>query len=158
MNKPFRDQPFNARLGSMGDAAEAAFERWCDERGVGVVRFGLNRPPLRVGDLPPVIRYMPDYLTTAEFVECQGFGRDGLLKLKTEKRSALDHWNTLHSTALWAWDSRNKTGYRIPIPILHRAIDQDGRAVLGSFSDGKTYFQLDKSTLADVAEQVVRLS
>lgn len=128
----FADQSWQARFGRMGDEAEAVFEEVYPK---GYIRFGLNRPPIRVQDLPLKIRYMPDYLTSSELVECQGFGRDQVVKVKLEKWLALGMWNAEMPVRLFLWDSKNERYGYVTIDQLTRAINTHGE--LGEFKEGK---------------------
>ncbi len=87
-------QPFSERYSVMGDMAEMAYERVARSKGVKFVRYGLNRPPVKVGGLPLFVRFTPDYLTQANLVECKGFGGDSTLKIKVAQMKALREWNS----------------------------------------------------------------
>lgn len=139
----FKDLSFEQRMSKMGDAAEKVFEDTFDH---GWVRFGLNRPPLNVAALPLRIRYMPDYLTTKGFVECQGFGRDQLLKIKREKLDCLSYWNTLHPVDYFIWDSSKKRHKFMPLAQIVTMIDL-GLAGLDWFPEAKAYFSFKAGDL-----------
>lgn len=114
----FKNQGWSARFGAMGDQAEAQFEAWASSQGIGYVRFGLDRPPVHVPSLPVFIRYTPDYLTAKAFYEVQGFGRDQLLKVKTEKLNALDTWDTHHDVKLFTFDATNDRSWIVDLETL----------------------------------------
>ncbi len=73
----------------MGDEAEGMFEEvWPN----AWTRYGFNRPPCKMDKWSLRTRYTPDYMDRYGPIECQGFGRDRLLKIKNEKRLALNLW------------------------------------------------------------------
>lgn len=143
----FKDRPWSQRFDALGDRAEGQFERvTCDTW----IRWGLQRPPLKVSQLPARIRYAPDYLTSRAFVEAQGFGRDGELKVKIDKYNALHWWNDVHPVHLFVYDSHKKRNTRIALRELDRII-ADGGARLASFPEGKSYFAIDGESVFDAA-------
>lgn len=146
----FRDQPFVARMGAMGDAAEGKFEELCQATARPYVRFGLNRPPLNVGALPTRVRYSPDYLTSTGFVECQGFGRKQQVMLKVEKLGSLLWWNDLFPTSLFLSDSHKKRTVEVPILAVTKLIDS-GASTLDYFPEGKAFFSIPAQAVWDTA-------
>ena len=86
----FSDRSFNQRFYEMGDLAEGRFEDWSEHN---FVRYGLNRPPLAMWKLPPRVRYTPDYLTSHNLVEVQGFGKKQIIHMKPDKWEALLWWD-----------------------------------------------------------------
>lgn len=132
----FKDLPFEQRINKLGDAAEKAFEQTFDH---GWIRFGLNRPPLDVSALPKRLRYTPDYLTSKGFVECQGFGRDQLLKVKRDKLDAMCWWATVHPVDYFIWDSSKKRSMFMPLDQLLTMIDL-GLCTLDWFPESKAFF------------------
>lgn len=137
----FRDRPFSARIGAMGDQAEQIFERVYDH---GWVRFGLNRPPIAVHRLPKQLRYSPDYLTTHGFLEVQGFGRDQQFKLKMDKAWALQWWNELHPVDLFAYDSKND---RFGFAPLADVLDVAQSSPVKQFREGNQYWSIRSDDL-----------
>lgn len=135
----FKDQPWETRERDLGDEAENQFQRWCGERKINFVRFGLERPPLQMYKLPSRLRYTPDFLLTASFVEVQGFGRDQTFKLKLDKHGCLHWWNDLHPVWLYIWDSHYRRDCVIKLldfdQLLHNA-------TIETFAEGKTYFAI----------------
>lgn len=129
----FRDRPFKSRFTKMGDEAEGVFEATYPE---GWTRFGLNRPPINLKDVPPFIRYTPDYLTGKGLVEVQGFGRDQTFKLKDDKLAALMQWHGMFRADLFVYDSHNKRYGFVRLRDLQAALEA-GRAERGAFDDGK---------------------
>lgn len=146
----FKDKAWSARFAAMGDEAEGVFEQVLTDAHVGFARYGLNRPPLRMGMIPARIRYTPDYLMSAKLVEVQGVGQDGIVKLKLDKWGALHWWNDVHPVELFIWDSHHQRyGF---IQLLH--LDEmvaDGHVSLDRFPEGKTYFAF---SVADIWEHV----
>jgi len=92
----FHKQSFAGRFGAMGDEAEGAYEAVAQANGWKYVRYGLNRPPIHVASLPPVIRYTPDFLEAGRLVEVQGGGFDRLIKIKVDKLNAMTWWAKTH--------------------------------------------------------------
>lgn len=146
----YKDLPFEQRLETLGDEAENRFEEWCRRNRLNYVRCGLNRPPLRMGDLPTRIRYWPDYLQSSRFVECQGFGKDQLVKLKIEKHGALRWWNDLHTVHLYLWDRVHERECFVDLDVIDGLIGQVG--TLKTFPEGKPYFEFPAQTVFDRAE------
>jgi hypothetical protein len=134
----FSDAKWEQRMIVMGDEAEGKFEEVYDK---GFTRYGLRRPPIRVDWLPAFVRYTPDYLTSTELVEVMGVGADQTLKLKDEKKGALDDWNCFMDTTLFLWDSHRKRHCFIPYDVLHDKLR--ALAFRGEFSEGKTYQAVD---------------
>lgn len=132
----FKDQPFEQRMAKLGDQAEKAFESVVQQ---GYVRFGLDRPPIQVQALPKRLRYTPDYLMSARFVECQGFGRDQLLKVKRSKLDALCWWATVHPVDFFIYDSHKKRSMFMPLDQLLTMIDL-GLCTLDWFPESVAFF------------------
>ena len=133
----FKDRGWNARFAEMGDQAEAKFEEVCDR---GFVRYGLNRPPLRMSMLPPFVRYTPDYLTSRAFVEVQGFGRDQTFKLKVDKYEALAEWAQQHPVDLFIYDSHNDRHIQLSLDEVYDVIMASGH--LDRFPEGKAFWSV----------------
>jgi hypothetical protein len=133
----FRNQSFAARMGAMGDEAEAAFE--AAHQG-GFVRFGLNRPPVAVQQLPTLIRYTPDYLTSKGFVEVQGLGSDRIAKIKIEKAVALQQWHSIFDLELFLWDSKRNVHRYLPWSELWPILPS---LSIAHFPEGKPYWELN---------------
>jgi hypothetical protein len=115
------------------------------------VRFGLDRPPLRMSDLPTRLRYTPDYLMGKQFVEVQGFGRDQTYKIKLEKLNCLHWWNDLHPVYLYTWDSHKKRECMVHLFAVDEIINEN-RAELGHFAEGKAYFAIKGADIFEKAE------
>lgn len=136
----FHQRDFAHRFGAMGDEAESRFEE--TYKG-GFVRFGLNRPPVQMSKLPPLIRYSPDYLTSQGFVECQGVGKDRQLKVKVEKGLALQQWHSLFAVRFFIWDSMLKKSTILDWPTLWNQLPN---MPLNQFPEGKAYWSVDVDT------------
>ena len=137
----FKNENFERRLQTMGDIAERKFE---EVSPVNYVRFGLNRPPLRMSSLPPLIRYTPDYLTSECFVEVQGFGQDQTLKLKLDKMDALRKWAKEHPVKLFVYDSHKDRHAYIELNELNKMCKQ---AKVDSFPEGKEYYAIQSEVI-----------
>jgi hypothetical protein len=144
----FKDASWDRRFAEMGDQAEGVFEAVCKR---GFVRCGLNRPPLRMSDLPTRVRYWPDYLCSNKFVEVQGCGRDQKFKLKLSKWGALRWWNDLHPVELFLWDSFHKRYCYVTLDQLEALI---GTSAIGTFPEGHVYFEFAADAVFEVAETV----
>lgn len=127
----FADKDFASRLGSMGDEAEGVFEQVYEK---GWVRWGFNRPPISVASLATKVRYAPDYITSDGFVECMGFGKAQVLRLKVEKHIALLQWHQEMPTRLFVWDGTNQ---RYTYVTMDQLTDSIGDANRGFFPEGK---------------------
>lgn len=139
----YKDMPWSIRQHAMGDAAERIFEEVC---GVGWARFGLNRPPVQVHKLPLMLRYMPDYITTKALVECQGFGRDQIVKLKLEKLLGLQRWTVEHPTELFLWDSHKRRFGQISVSDVTQAVVANGE--IAEFKEGAKYWRISADELS----------
>lgn len=137
MSGSFKDKDWNQRYESMGDEAEAVFEAAYPQ---GFVRFGLDRPPLRMMDLPTKIRYTPDYLTGKGLVEVQGLGRDRKMKVKLEKLASLQEWAKDFRVDLFLWDRTAERFGFVRLPDLATALYNGGN--VGHFPEGKAYLWL----------------
>lgn len=133
----FKDQNWSKRYTRLGDEAEGVFDRVMGYHGIPVVRYGLNRPDVPLADVTEFVRYTPDFLTPTCLVEVQGVGRDGLLKVKVDKWSALQQWNMFMRTELFIWDKQNQCHIQLhvhDIPMM--------QAELQRFPEGKPYFEI----------------
>lgn len=147
----FKDQSWEQRYTQMGDQAEGRFERYAtEELQLSFLRFGLDRPPLRMSQLPTRLRYTPDYLMSNKFVEVQGFGRDQTFKIKLEKLNCLHWWNDLHPTFFYVWDSKNERECMLHLFLIDGIINS-GQVTLDHFPEGKAYFALKGEDVFDAA-------
>jgi hypothetical protein len=102
--RAFHQAPFAVRYSQMGDVSEGVFETLTPNHH----RYGLNRPNMYVANLPPMLRYTPDYLTPNGLVEVMGIGKDKTLKIKIEKINALLKWHMTGEVHLFVYDSYRK--------------------------------------------------
>lgn len=133
----FKDGSFNQRFAKMGDEAEGIFEATYPQ---GFVRFGLNRPPINLANVPEKIRYSPDYLTGKGFVEVQGFGRDQTVKMKLCKWQAMWAWHADFRCDLFLWDTTNKRHGWVRLPELAEAFGE--HADMRAFPEGTAYWAI----------------
>lgn len=145
MTEGWSAQHYSQRLkpGGMGDTAEAKFEEIFEDG--SYLRYGFNRPPFRMRHLSSIIRHTPDYVTRdGKLVECMGMGRDGRLKLKTEKYDALLAWNGMQPVELFIWNSHLQEWRLLPMHrvkgLVARARNRYGIAY---FNDGNGYWPVD---------------
>lgn len=147
----FKDRGWNSRFEAMGDEAEGVFEAVCEKHfHLGFVRYGLNRPPIRMSSLPARLRYTPDYLMSTKFVEVQGFGRDQLMKLKLDKWMSLHFWNSLHPVEMFLWDTTNSRWCFVTLDNLDELLAA-GKAEIRRFTEGKTYLAFEADALFELA-------
>lgn len=130
----------------MGDEAEGHFVQYAtDVLGLGVVRYGLDRPPIQLASVPARLRYTPDFLMSRCLVEVQGVGRDQKVKLKLSKLGSLHHWNDIRTerfdgVKFYVWDSHKKREVLFPLSVFDDLIDQ-GKTALALFPENKAYFE-----------------
>jgi len=133
----FHQQSFNSRFASMGDEAEAVYDAIFPKS----IPFGLNRPPFSMTGMTEEMKATPDRMERLCFVECQGFGRDQILKLKPHKLNALTVWaEHIGPVDFFAWNRTEKLWYRSPLYMWRNAAARDG--VLDNYHDGPAYLGL----------------
>lgn len=138
----FRDQGFAARMTVMGDPAESVFEATYPE---GFARYGLNRPPINLSDVPPKIRHTPDYITRKGLVEVMGFGNDETLKLKLVKANALWAWHSDFRVDMFLWDSACHEYGWVRLPELLEVADRILKPK--RFPEGHEYWPIHKALI-----------
>jgi len=141
----FSTQDYSVRHQYLGDTAEAVFEeRWP----ANWVRFGLSRPPLSMGMLPPKVRYQPDYLTSNAFYEVMACGRDRTLKLKVDKLDVLKFYHEeIFNTLLFVWHMTDDRYGAWTIEDVGRVAA--GTEIKEFKSDRKPYYPIDIDLLPD---------
>ena len=139
----FHEQPFATRFAEMGDEAESVFEEVCE---VAFERYGLNRPSVKVNELPPFVRYTPDYITTRHLVEVQGFGSDNKVKFKSEKIHSMAEWHLIMPLQVFIYHRQTDAWCIVPFSELVGLLALHGES--GEFHDGKQYTSLHKRHLA----------
>jgi len=136
----FHQKDWESRYAQMGDEAEAKF----DQVHPNSAPFGLNRPPVNLTKVPAFIRYMPDRLMHDRLIEVMGVGRDQTLKLKTDKLFHLHHWNSIHPTWLFLWDSHKKRWAEILVSDLVGVVLL---TEVKEFPEGKRYYSVPVDAL-----------
>jgi hypothetical protein len=111
----FKDQTWEERVEVLGDPGENAFRKYASRRELGVVKYGLDRPPVNLGRITNFVRYTPDFLTDEGLVEVQGCGRDQLFKFKHSKLMALRQWQRQQHVNLWLWNEPLDDWRMIPL-------------------------------------------
>ena len=134
----FNERHWAKRFEQMGDEAEGIFESVYPQ---GFVKTGLCRPPILMSALPPMIRHMPDYLTSKGWVEVQGFGRDQLGKFKVDKLASLHEWHQTFRVDFFLWDSKNRRHGWLRLPDLQQAIAAEA-GELRAYHDGPSYWAI----------------
>ena len=141
----FHTQSWVGRFAELGDTAEAIFEQVYPNNWV---RFGLNRPPLKMSSLTVRSRYAPDYLTSDGYVEVKGCGRDGIIKIKRENLDALQWWHSNEQVRFFFWDSHRTRHVMVGLRELTDLIDNpDAGITLGHFHDPKAFFGVPVNSL-----------
>jgi len=145
----FKDQDFGKRFAQMGDLAEGKCIQWLQENNTGFVRYGLDRPPLRMDMLPARIRHTPDILTSRGLIEVKGFGRDQVAKLKLEDMNCLSWWNDCHPVSIFFYDSCNDRSICVGFTDVRDKMVADQRVKLGVFPDAnpKPYFAIPAAVI-----------
>lgn len=139
----FHGKDFNQRFAAMGDEAEGVFEQVYPNNWT---RTGLDRPPIRLSDVPAKIRNTPDYLTAKGWVECQGFGNDGILKVKLAKLEACGHHHIDFRLDFFWWHSPSKEyGYSRWTEIA--ALVDKHEVEIKEFHDGPEYAAIPKAMI-----------
>lgn len=136
----FRDKTFQQRYARMGDEAELQCTTVLEGLGVKHTRFGFQRPPFSIQLLPSVVRYSPDYVAADRFIEAQGLGRDGLVKIKRDKLEALHWWGRELPVDMFFWWSTRKKWALVPLADLTAAVDDPARSQLQFFDNSKAAF------------------
>jgi hypothetical protein len=148
MTDTFKDKDWDKRYRVLGDLAEDKCAEWLDSQNRGYVLYGLNRPPIRMDMLPQRIRHTPDFLTSSTFIECKGFGRDQILKLKIEDFNCMHFWHEIHPLCIFVYDSHNDRTCLTEWQVA-RDWPADGRVSLGTFPEGKPYFAIPAEVVFD---------
>jgi len=163
MSQPYRDQPWNARFGKMGDQAETVFE---EVRPLGpFIRFGWNRPQgISVTHMPVVLRHKPDYYAAGSLIEVVGLGKDGILKLKVSKYEALKLWRQLMAgddmmgqggeILLFVWNSHKKMYALLSWEEQKQLVAAARREGIKEFNDGNRYFPIPWDSITAKASWV----
>jgi hypothetical protein len=118
----FRDQEFSARFTAMGDAAEQAH----DDVFPAHHKSGLNRPPMKVGQLSPMLRCLPDRMKADGWTECMGVGRDQIIKVKIDKLIQLVKWSVVAPVHIFINDSHKKRWCIGPVDDWTAALFEHG--------------------------------
>ncbi len=151
----YSDQPFNQRIHSLGDAAEAVF---LEVAPLGSAeRLGWNRPSVSMSLMDPMLRHLPDYYTgTGWLVECMGCGQDRTVKLKLVKYDALLAWNKVQRLALFINNSADREWVLASMEGVKRAVGRARRAGrIDAFSnDGNEFYGIPFSDLRDDPDSV----
>jgi hypothetical protein len=140
MARTFNDRPFAERFAYMGDTAEQSV---IDAHNGKVVRFGLERPPFALRNLPVELRGAPDFIGGKAFYEACGVGRDQVVKVKKYKHEAQLWWSALLPVVYHVFDPVNKRWVEIEASVIQDLID-DGHIPLREFdSDKVQYWAID---------------
>ena len=139
----FKDQNWEERVEVLGDPAEKAFQEYASRRGLAVVKYGLDRPPVDLGRVSAFVRYTPDFLTSEGLVEVQGCGRDQQFKFKADKLVALMQWQRHQHVNVWLWNQPLDDWRQLPVTRIYAmCADGAGRRSLredGVFDGHKPY-------------------
>lgn len=145
----FKDQSFNKRFAKMGDQAESKCRAWLDSQNVGYVDYGLDRPPIRMDMLSARIRHTPDILTSRGLIECKGFGRDQIAKIKFEDINCLSWWNDCFPVSIFFYDSANDRHTCVSFETVRDKMLADERVTKGVFPDAnpKPYWAIPAAVI-----------
>lgn len=145
MSDQFHAQPFEQRWGKMDDEARGVFEAvWPKAH----ISYGLDRAPIGVHKWPIKWRYAPDLADSDGLIELQGFGRDRLLKIKDDKRQALNAWREEGLVRFFVWDRTEKRWAIEDWRVLDSLLDYPH--VIGQYHDGPKYGALHSDQLTDL--------
>lgn len=139
----YSNQPWNQRVGTLGDIAEGIFEQVAPLG--SMIPYGLRRPPFRVKNLNSFQRNTPDYLTAnGEFVEVMGCGRDGVVKLKLEKWEAQKQWAKQGPLRFFLWNSNTQEWAMVSSADMAKLVTKGKRKDgVQEFQDGNQYVGID---------------
>jgi hypothetical protein len=119
----YASKHFAGRVDELGDAAEAAFERFATANSIAFDKKGFDRPKLPFFfKLPAIIRQIPDYVCYGQrhfFVECKGSG-GRVLKFKPESIESLNFWNSHLDTWMFIYDSNQDRYLFMPFARLEQ--------------------------------------
>lgn len=138
----FAERNWNERETTLGDPAEKAFEHWANDNHIVYARYGLNRPPFPIYELPTFIRHTPDYVTATHLIEVQGCGHDQTFKFKHDKLWAMVQWDEWMEVKFWLWNQPQNTGHTILLRDLFTYVTDPvslGFRMDGMFDGHKPY-------------------
>lgn len=162
---PFRELEWTQRHRFLGDEAELRYEEDRRHRGVRYTDYGLRRPPFNgeeMAQLPDSIRYGPDYIESwgrrLRFVEVQGVGEGGVVRLKDDKFAVLLAADDELPCWLWLWYPPSRRFICVPIgyvgPLILEARRRGQRGVFDEHRrNPKPYTWLSWDTLSANASQ-----
>lgn len=139
----YHEQSFSARLGTMGDASEDAFDNiYPKHHKLGLNRVWADGSNLYLNKMTPAMRYTPDRLIADRFVECMGCGSDSTLKVKNEKIRAMNLWEqNIGPTSLFVYSSKTNSYWIAPVSHWVARFNEHG--IQKAFSDGKQFIALN---------------
>lgn len=138
----FAERNWTERETVLGDPAETAFVNWCKNTGLAVVRYGLSRPPISLVNVPPFIRYTPDFMSGDNLIEVQGCGQDQTFKFKHDKLWAAVQWDEWMEVCFWLWNQPQNIGHMIKLRDLFTYVTDPvtlGFKMDGMFDGHKPY-------------------
>jgi hypothetical protein len=150
----FHEQDYAARYQRLGDQAEAAYLEQLPHG--PAVRFGWKRPPISFGNMPDMLRYMPDFYTADGWLcEVMGCGKDMVLRgLKVKKWLAMSRWFYAElPLRYWLWNSHLKQGVTVTHDEMAALVS---RAPVKEFDLGragaKEFYEIPWAWLGEVAD------
>lgn len=142
----YRDRTFSDRLPFMGDEAEGVFEEVWE---IAWERYGFNRPRPPMKEWSDFTKYTPDYIDRHGPIECQGFGRDRVLKIKDEKRSALQEWQKKEpKLRFFIWDTTEQRWACVSWRVVDKLLSTPH--LTGAYPEGTTFRGLHSDQLANL--------
>lgn len=137
----FAERNWTDRETVLGDPAENAFREWANRQHIPYIKYGMDRPPFPMSQLPAVIRYTPDFLTAERLYEVQGCGRDQTFKFKHDKLWALHEWHQHMDVWFWLWVQQTGDCYQIRYQdLLPYMLDPFGDYRVDGLFDGHKKF------------------
>jgi len=157
----FNEQPYKARLHSLGDLSEEVFEL---AHPLGPTeRYGWNRPQnIQVRHMPQVIRNQPDYYTASNhFVEVMGVGRDGIVKgMKLPKWESYKIWKRIakmmgvEDLLTFIWNSDTEEYAILSYEQMKSLVVRGRKKGVEAFNDGNQYYPIQWEWVVEMVERL----
>jgi hypothetical protein len=145
MQLGFSQQNWKERKAYLGHTSENAFEVFCKKEGITFEHFGFKSESLLdYKTIPVYVRTRPDYICQKEnenfFVEVNGVGKDGIIKIKIDAVVGIPFWEMLLPVKIFIYDSTRKKYSLFPFSMLKRKVTMNDPQRFES--DRKIYFPI----------------